>query len=392
MPRRSEILLLECLVDALQPGQRDFIMWDRDIPGFGVRVYPSGRKTYVIQTRKGGSPRRSTIGTHGTMTLAQARSRAAATIDALKQGRRPASAPGGRAITVAELAERYMSVHVAANCNRHTARIYRGTLDNHLLPAFGPKPLDAVDRSDVAEWHHRLRSTPRAANRALGLLSRMFSLAADWDLQSEPYNPCRNIRKYREQRRERFLTREEYQRLGAVLFEMERDGSAWRHSVAALRLLMLTGCRVSEILTLRWDDVDRKTGEIRLRSSKAGARMIPLTPMAARVLARLECIRLPGVPWLFVARTPGKRLASLTPDWHRIRVRAGLGDVRIHDLRHSFASRALAAGESLSMIGRLLGHADIDSTARYAHLAQDAERRAAARVGTSIGADILVAA
>ena len=392
MPRRSDSVLHDSLIDALQPHQHDFIVWDRHIPGFGVRVYPSGRKAYVIQTRAGGSPRRMTVGVHGSLNAVQARNRAAAMIDGIKRGRSPAHGPGECAVTVADLAERYMSVHVAANCNPHTARIYRGTLDNHLLPALGPKPLDAVDRADVAGLHHRLRSTPRAANRALGLLSRMFSLAASWGLQSELHNPCRSIRKYGERRRERFLSREEYQRLGAVLFAMERDGSAWRHSVAALRLLMLTGCRVSEILTLCWDDVDPRSHEIRLKSTKTVARMIPLTPTAAEVLAELAPMRIPDVPWLFAARTPGRRLASLTPDWHRIRIRACMEDVRIHDLRHSFASRALASGESLSMIGRLLGHADIDSTARYAHLARDAERHAAARVGTSIGADILAAA
>ena len=205
-------------------------------------------------------------------------------------------------------------------------------------------------------------------------------------------NPCRAVRKYREKKRERFLSREEYRRLGSALAEAEADAAAGAdgavspYAIAALRLLMLTGCRLNEILTLRWDDVDRTAGEFRLRDGKTGTRMVPLTPTAETVLAGIR--RVPHNPWVIVGKQPGTHLASITQEWYRLRARAGLDDVRIHDLRHSYASRALAAGESLSMIGKLLGHADIQSTARYAHLARETERTSAARVGASIGADI----
>ena len=158
-------------------------------------------------------------------------------------------------------------------------------------------------------------------------------------------------------------------------------------AAAALRLLMLTGCRLTEILTLRWDDIDRKTGEIRLRDAKTGARMVALTPAALRVL--MEIRRIPCSPWVFTGNARDTHLASLSKPWLRVRARAGIGDVRIHDLRHSYASRALALGEGLTMIGRLLGHTDVGSTARYAHLARDAEKVAIVRVGGSIAADIL---
>ena len=153
---------------------------------------------------------------------------------------------------------------------------------------------------------------------------------------------------------------------------------------------MLTGCRLNEILTLRWDDVDRTAGEFRLRDGKTGTRMVPLTPTAETVLAGIR--RVLTNPWIIVGKQPGTHLPTITAEWYRLRARAGLDDVRIHDLRHSYASRALAAGESLSMIGKLLGHADIQSTARYAHLARETERVSAARVGASIGADIAPAA
>ena len=386
MHKRNRIDITCRNVDRLGAPGSDTIFWDRALAGFGVRVYPSGRKVYVVQARAGGGPRRATLGVHGELTAGRARKRAGAAIARIKAGGDPlAAAPDGP--SVADLAERYMRVHVAANCNAHTAGIYRGSLDNHILPALGAMPLGSVEPAHAAALHRRLRDTPRAANRALAVLAKMFTLAEEWGMAEEGANPCRSIRKYREKRRERFLTRAEYRRLGAALTAAEAEGSASPHAVAALRLLMLTGCRLNEILTLRWDDVDRAAGEFRLRDGKTGARMVPLTPTAEAVLARLG--RAPGNPWVIAGRRPGSRLTALTAEWYRIRAQAGLADVRIHDLRHSYATRALSAGESLSMIGRLLGHADIQSTLRYAHAARDGERDSAARVGGSIGADIL---
>ena len=219
------------------------------------------------------------------------------------------------------------------------------------------------------------------------VLSKMFSLAEDWGLAPAGGNPCRFVRKYKEGMRERFLTPDEYRRLGRVLCSLDAGGPLSARAAAALRLLMLTGCRLNEILTLRWDDVDRKARELRLRDAKTGARMVPLTPTATAVLAGIA--RAPRSPWVFAGVTPDRHLSQLSSYWRHARGRCGLEDVRIHDLRHSFASRALALGESLNMIGRLLGHTDIASTARYAHLVRDAEKVAAAKVGDSIEADIL---
>ena len=160
----------------------------------------------------------------------------------------------------------------------------------------------------------------------------------------------------------------------------------WPPAIAAIRLLMLTGCRKSEILTLRWDDVDLTAGEFRLRDGKRGPRMVPLTTPVLNVLDGIE--RVEGNPWVIRSKKPGACLPDLTYYWNRIQARAGLEGVRIHDLRHSHASRALALGESLTMIGRLLGHSKVGTTARYAHLVQDAEKAAAARTGDSIGAHL----
>ena len=392
MPRRSGLTLTGRAVDGLSVEDGDRIFWDRELAGFGVRVYPSGRKVYVVQSRARGGPRRVTLGTHGELTATQARLRAAQVIDRIKGGGEPIPPPAQAGATVADLAERYLSAHVAQNCNAHTAGIYRGSLENHILPALGMMPLAAVETAHVAALHYRLRETPRAANRALSVLSKMFSLASAWGLVADGTNPCKGVRKYKEKKRERFLTRDEYRSLGQALAEAEMEaeagieGAVSLYAIAALRLLMLTGCRLNEILTLRWDDIDRTAGEFRLRDGKTGARMVPLTPTAETVLAGIE--QVPNNPWVIVGKQPGTHLPSITADWYRLRSRAGLDDVRIHDLRHSYASRALAAGESLSMIGKLLGHADIQSTARYAHLARETERLSAARVGGSIGADI----
>lgn len=167
---------------------------------------------------------------------------------------------------------------------------------------------------------------------------------------------------------------------------METQGGASAPAVAAIRLLMLTGCRKSEILTLRWEHVALDAGELRLPDTKTGARVISLPPMAVELLAGLS--RDPDSAWVIPGRYPGTHLRELADAWKVIRMRAGLDDVRIHDLRHSFAFRALALGESLPMIGKLLGHSQVETTARYAHLARDTVHESAARVAESLAADL----
>ena len=387
MPRRNDLTISKRTVDELPVDARDAVFWDRGLPGFGVRVYPTGRKVYVVQSRGPSGPRRVALGSHGEVSADQARKKAAAVIDRIKRGEDPVPPPDAPEPTVADLAERYMEAYVAVNCSAHTAGIYRGSLNNHILPALGAMPIAEVERGHAAALHYALRGTPRAANRALMVVSKMFRLAEAWGLAPEGSNPCRLVVKYKERKRERFLTPEEYRRLGRALDAAQTRSMVWRQAAFALRLLMLTGCRLNEILTLRWDDVDRAAGELRLRDSKTGARMVSLTPTALKVLGGIA--RVPGNPWVIAGGKPGAHLPSLTVYWHRVRAEAGLDGVRIHDLRHSYASRALALGESLSMIGRLLGHADVESAARYAHLARDAEKVSTARVGASIGADIL---
>ena len=387
MPKRSERKLTKRVVDALSVETNDAVFWDRDLAGFGVRVYATGRKVYVVQSRGPWGPKRVTLGRHGKMSCDEARKQAALVIDRIKRGEEPEPKPPEAELTVAGLAERFMRDHVGTRCKPDTARTYRSLLENHIEPALGGMALEEVGRAEVAALHHGLRATPSVANAVLGLLSKMFKMAEAWDLLPAGSNPCRAERRFRTRKRERFLTQEEFRRLGRALRDLEAEGKAWPAAIAAIRLLALTGCRRSEILDLRWDDVDRTVGELRLRDAKAGPRMVPLTAPARKVLE--EVPRSPDNPWVIPSRYGKNRLRSLSYYWGAVRERAGLDDVRIHDLRHSYASRALALGESLSAIGRLLGHRHVVSTARYAHLMRDAEKAAAARVGESIGVHVV---
>ena len=369
--------------------EKDTVFWDMELTGFGVRVYPTGAKVYIAQARGPEGPKRVTVGRHGVIHAEQARQRAALIISRVKAGEAPVPEPmkpaGGP--TVAELAKRYLEEYVEVRCKPGTVKLARSVVHKNIAPALGRLPLAAVERAHVAELHQRLCGTPAAANQAVRTLSLMYRLAEGWGMVPEGMNPCRSIVKYPGRRRERFLTEAEFDRLGYALDEAETRGGASAPAVAALRLLMLTGCRKSEILTLRWEDVALDEAELRLPDTKTGARTVSLSQPAVKLLAGLP--RLPDNPWIIPGRKPGMHLRKIDDAWEAIRTRAGLSDVRLHDLRHSYASRALALGEGLPMIGKLLGHARIETTARYAHLARDSVREAAERVAESIAADVL---
>ena len=290
------------------------------------------------------------------------------------------------AATVADVARRYLRSHVAVNCKPKSMELYRTVIDNHIVPALGGRPIGAVGRSDVAALQYSLHDRPAVANSTIQVLSQLYRKAQQWGLVAEGRNPCRAVRKYKLRLRDRHLSRDEYRRLGQALRDGEAGGWVSAPAAAALRLLILTGCRRDEILTLRWDDVDRQARELRLRDSKSGPCMVALTPVLEAVIDGIRRVR--GNPWVIVGQTPGSRLKTLKSTWRRVKLRAGLEDVRLHDLRHSYASRALALGESLSMIGKLLNHAQMQSTARYAHVMVEAEKAAAARVGDRIAAQV----
>ena len=201
--------------------EKDTVFWDRDHPGFGLRVYASGTKMYIVQGRHKGKSVRVTVGRHGVITADEARQRAAKILNRIKAGEEPVAEPlpakyaGGP--TVADLAARYMEQHVAVHCKDSSAAGIRKLLDNHILPAFGKLPLLAVERDRVAAFHARLSGIPYAGNRAVALMSRMYAMTADREMVPDGTNPCRGIEAHRERKRERFLTDTEFRRLGQVL-------------------------------------------------------------------------------------------------------------------------------------------------------------------------------
>ena len=342
---------------------KDTVFWDHELTGFGVRVYPTDGKVYVAQARGPGGPKRVTVGRHGVLGAEQARQRAALIIARVKAGDEPVPEPmsvklsGGP--TVGELARRYLEEHVAVRCKPRSVASTRTVVNRHIVPALGKLPLVAVSRARVMELHDELYKTPAMANMVVRTLSQMYRLAEGWGLAPEGCNPCRLAVKFPERKRERFLTDGEFTRLGKVLDEVEPQGGASASAVAAIRLLMLTGCRKNEILTLRWKDVALDQNELRLSDAKTGARVVPLSPSAVKLLSGLP--RMEGNPWVIPGRKPGTHMSNVDQAWQVIRARAGLDDVRIHDLRHSFASRALTLGESLPMIGKLLGHSQVET-------------------------------
>jgi integrase len=376
-------------VDALRPGANgaEAVLWDSEMKGFGVRVQRGGSKSYILHYRAGrgrGAPlRKLTIGKHGSPWTAEtARDEATRLRGLIVGGADPAIDRIARqtAPTIAELARRFLAEHVETKRKASSARAYRKLLENIILPALGNRKAADVTRPEVIRLHHANRATPYQANRILALLSSMFNLAERWGLRPDGSNPCRHIEKFREHKRERMLSPNELARLGDVLV----DAPASPYAVAAVKLLVFTGARLGEVLGLKWDWIDFERGEARLPDSKTGAKTLHLPPPALAVLADLP--RLEGNPHVIAGQKDGAALVNLEKPWRAIRKAAGLDAVRLHDLRHAFASVAASSGMGLPIIGKMLGHTQAATTARYAHLADDPVKAAAAAVAGKIAA------
>ena len=368
-------------VDALKPHERERVVWDDGLKGFGVRVHPSGRKIFIVKTRYGGRVIKMTIGPCTAVSTTHARVRAAEIITDARAGKNPVGRRS-KAPTMRALGERFLEQYVFEHCKPSTAKDYRHSVEMFINRRIGNRRVSDVQRSDIAALHHDMRDTPYQANRTLAVLSKMMNLAELWELRPDGSNPCRHVKRFKEEKRERFLSDKEYQRLGTALREIEQERSETAAAIAAIRLLMLTGCRLSEIQKLRWEHVDIDAGELRLPDTKTGAKVVHLGDPAIAVLRGIEGQE--DNPWVIAGRKSGSHLTDLQHPWRRIRERAGLKDVRIHDLRHSFASGGLLVGEGLPMIGKLLGHTQVQTTARYAHLANDPVKLAANRIANRI--------
>lgn len=373
-------------VEAIKPGATDLIVWDSELAGFGCKVTPKGKRSYFLYYRtKEGQQRRPTIGVHGPMRPEAAREIARRWLADVAQGKDPSQArtQDRAAPTVRELCARYMAEHAETRKKDSSIRNDRRLIDAHVLPALGMKKVASVTRADVAALHHALRATPYEANRMLAMASKMFSLAERWGLRPDNSNPAKNIDRYREEKRERYLTSAEVARLWQVLNSDAAAAKASPAAVAAIKLLMLTGRRLNEVLGLKWAWVDLDAKVLRLPDTKNGALLVSLADAAVSVLAELKASGRDDT-YVIAGQRKGAPLVNLQKPWRALRALAELDDVRIHDLRHTFASIGAGMGMSLHMLGRLLGHTQTATTSRYAHLAQDPVRTAADAIGAEL--------
>lgn len=426
--------LTKKVVEAAPITGKSYFVWDAGdgaVKGFGVNVTPAGKRTFCAQFRIGSGraakSKRITIGAFGTWTVEQARDRARDLIREGEQGidrqaEDDAARKAAQAARVAEekerklardlridrLAARFMREHVRAKRKAATDSFYRHIVVNYVFPAFKKRDAREITRAEVTKLHVSLADRPATANRVLSVLSAIYGYAEKIDLLPESIRrPTYKIEKFKEQAKERFLSVAELERLGAAIRQAETAGIPWEpnpigktkhapkeenrftkidaEAAAALRLLIFTGARLREILNLEWEFVDLDRGLLRLRDSKTGPKTIILNAPARAVLAGL----LRHGRFVFPGEgRDGKEQprTDLKRPWRLVCKAAGLEGVRIHDLRHSFASVGASDGHGLTIVGRLLGHADITTTQRYSHLDNDPLRKASDAIATRIAA------
>ena len=384
--------LTKSVVDGLKPEHNTYIVRDAEVPGYSVRVYPSGRRAFFYRYRVGGGRgaqiREPRIGNYGELTPDQAKKIAKDWAARARQGRDPMAERQAErnAPTMSELFDRYLSEHASRHKKPSSLRNDVRMIEKRLRPKFGKARVKSITRQKIRAFHLSLEDKPYEANRTLALLSKVFSFAADdleWIRRGD--HPVKGIKRFEEKKRKRYLSQAELARLGEALAKAEAGElhrSVSKYAVAMLRLLVITGARHSEILQLKWEEVNFERGCIELQDSKTGEKEIYLPPAALQVLSELP--RKTGNAHVIVGKKQGTHLVNIKDSWNAIRKEAGLDDVRLHDLRHSFASVGARAGMSLPVIGALLGHRETATTARYAHLSDDPLRSAAESIGEEI--------
>ena len=396
-------------LSALPAVTRPTIFYDTDLTGFGLKVSSTGALSYIVEYRPGAggrsvSKRRMVIGTPKNLTPEEARNQASGILARVRLGDDPAAerSIARKAETISDLLTSFMDDHIRAKRKARTAKLFQGYIDNHIKFALGTRKVPSLARADIERLHKAIgRKNPVTANRVLALIGAAYSYGLrSGHLPERMANPASGIEKFREEARERYLSEPELLRLGEAIREAETVGIPWvrqskskharknvnritnigPHAAAALRLLIFTGGRLREILDLQWDHVDLQRGLLFLPDSKTGKKTIVL---GAAALAVLE--NLPRVGKFVIAGTDNdKPRADLQRPWALVSKRANLAGLRLHDLRHSFASVGAGSGFGLPVIGKLLGHSNSKTTERYAHLAADPLRRACDAISGSI--------
>ena len=349
------------------PGGGSDVRWDDSLPGFGVRIYPSNRKSFVISYRVNGRKRIMVLGAYGKLTLEQARKIAKQRLAEVIGGEDPLESR--QRSMEGQTVERFCRVYVEKHAKPHkkTWQEDERRIHKHILPALGTRQVQDVTRTDVHALHHKIgQSAPYEANRTLALLSKMFDLAGRWGIISEEHpNPARKIEKFKEKKRDRWVTPEELPHLARAINKEENV-----YVRAALWLYLLTGVRKSELLGVKWEDIDFNRRQIRLGETKSGrTHYVPLSEPTLNIINDLP--RKGENPYLLAGARKGKPLVNINKNWRRVREEANLEDVRLHDLRRTVGSWLATQGYSLLLIGKVLNHADTATTSVYAHLSKD---------------------
>ncbi len=358
--------LTQAQVDNLKPGKTTRNIRDRELKGFGIRILPSGRKRFFLHSQVDGRRVWHAIGDAHDLTLECARSTARSLLASRQHGDDPVVVDPVPFETVAEEVFRRYSRH----WKPRTLKVNLGYYRKQILPWFKGRAIADITRSDVQRWFASLHAVPVAADRSAPVLSVILRQAETYGYRPEGSNPCTGIKRYRRRGRERFLTNDEIRRLSKVI---DRHHDSHPFQASMVRLLLLTGCRKSEVLTLRWSEY--REGNLHLTDSKAGPRTVWLSSAARRILDGLPR----SGPWVFPSPRRNSHLSQqrLHDFWQKVRTEADIEDVRCHDLRHTYASVALAHGETIPTIGRLLGHNDPATTLKYTHLADASVHEAA---------------
>jgi integrase len=369
------------------PVAGQLFLWDEDLKGFGVSVQASGVRSYVVRYRVRGSQRdrRMVIGRHGVLTVQEARKEALAVLADATRGVDTAAERRveGRDLTIASLAEVYLDQHAARHHKDGGAQARR-RFERDITPLVGKVGIEAASRSDMERVHGFIsKRGPTHANRTIALLSGLFTFAESRGLRPQGANPCRFVRRNVENKRERYLTDDEIGAYFNGLSRAERESPRMARSCDALRLILFTGARKSEVLSLRWEFIDFQRNVAFLPDSKTGQRPLRLPEAAAKILRRIRKSARQS-EWVFPGHRGVGHLSEIRKTHDRACEFARISDLRIHDLRHSFASVAVAGGHSISVIGKALGHARASTAERYAHLADDPVRHAVETTGAHL--------